>query len=272
LADSGGPIAVSVCGATGATGQRVVREILESDDFRLAGAIVAPETTEIGSEIAAGVTVTSSAVEGILGAEVIIDFSAPAAVVSLLDALEARPLPAVVGTTGLPPAVRDRLARLAELRPVVFAPNMGLGVNVLRRLIRQAARAVGEGWDAEIVEVHHRRKKDAPSGTALALAEDLARTLGRDPTRDLTLERSGQIGARTDTEIGVQALRGGDVVGEHTVMLLGQGERIELIHRATDRTTFAVGALRAAIWACAPGRAAGLYTMDDVLFGSVDDR
>ncbi len=267
-----GPIAATVCGATGATGRRVVEEILESPLFRLAGAVAAPGTPEIGAELAPGATVTASPAVGIAAAQVVIDFSAAVAVEALLEALEAHPLPAVVGTTSLPPATRERLERHARTCPVVFAPNMGLGVNVLRRLIRQAASAVGEGWDAEIVEVHHRRKKDAPSGTALALAEDLARALGRDPARDLTLARAGDIGARTDAEIGVQAVRGGDVVGEHTVMLLGQGERIELIHRATDRTTFAAGALRAARWVCVPDRAPGLYTMDDVLFGSVDDR
>lgn len=267
-----GPIAAAVCGATGATGMRVVEELLESPLFRLAGAVAAPGVPEIGRSIGAGVTVTADPAEGIDAADVVIDFSAPVAVEALLAALEAHPLPAVIGTTGLEPATRARLERHARTRPVVFAPNMGLGVNVLRRLIRQAAAAVGEGWDAEIVEIHHRRKKDAPSGTALALAEDLAHALGRDPARDLTLSRVGDVGARTDAEIGVQALRGGDVVGEHTVMLLGQGERIELIHRATDRTTFAAGALRAASWVCGPGRAPGLYTMDDVLFGSVDDR
>ena len=266
------PLAAAVCGATGATGSLVVQEILASPHMQLAGAGAAPGEPASGAELSPGVAVVAAPGEGIRAADVVIDFSAPPALDALLDALEARPVPAVVGTTGLSAAQRARLARFAEVRPVVFAPNVGLGINVLRRLVKQAAEAVGGSWDAEIVEVHHRRKKDAPSGTALALAADVAGVLDRDADRDLVLERAGDVGARTDAEIGVQALRGGDVVGEHTVMLLGQGERIELIHRATDRTTFAAGAVRAARWVCAAERAPGLYSMDDVLFGSADDR
>lgn len=265
------PLAAAVCGATGATGSLVVQKILSHPLMHLTGAVAAPDAPELGAELGPGVAVTDSPTEGIRTADVVIDFSAPQGLDGLLDALELRPIPAIVGTTGLSPEQHARLARLAEAQPVVFAPNMGLGINVLRRLVRQAVAAVGGSWDAEIVEVHHRRKKDAPSGTALALATDVAEVLKRDPGRALVLERAGDVGARTDLEIGVQALRGGDVVGEHTVMLLGQGERIELIHRATDRTTFATGAVRAARWVCAEGRPPGLYSMDDVLFGSADD-
>jgi len=257
------PIGVAVSGATGATGSLVVREVAASPAFVLTGALAAAGTPEIGDELGPGVRVTDKAAAALSGARVVIDFSAPAGVNGLLDALREHPVPTVIGTTGLGRDLRARIDALATHAPVVFAPNMSLGVNVLRRLVRQAAAAVGPGWDAEIVEIHHRRKKDAPSGTALALTSDIASTVGGEPV----LQRAGLVGARSDREIGVQALRGGDVVGEHTVMLVGHGERIELIHRASDRTTFAAGALRAAAWLCEPDRSPGLYSMDDVLFG-----
>jgi len=242
----------------------VVQAIRESGGFVLCGAVAAPDEPELGSEIERDVTITSDPHLAIEAADVAIDFSAPAATDALVSALADRPIPAVIGTTGLADEHLGAIGGLAERIPVVLAPNMGLGVNVLRRLVRQAAAVVGNDWDAEIVEIHHRRKKDAPSGTALALAGDVTATADR--RKEILTERSGLIGPRADTEIGVQSLRGGDVVGEHTVMFVGRGERLELIHRATDRATFAAGALRAARWALQPGRAPGLYSMDEVLF------
>jgi len=259
------PLRCVICGATGTTGSVIIREAVADPRFEVVSAIAAADAPELGAEIAPGVTVTASMDAALDRADAVIDFSAPPATATLVSALLERPRPLVVGTTGLPEDLQLALARLADAVPLVIAPNMGLGINVLRRLVQQAAAVLGADWDAEIVEIHHRRKVDAPSGTALALATDLAGAAGVDDAP--VLKRAGLVGPRSDGEIGVQALRGGDVVGEHTVYLLGEGERIELTHRATDRTTFALGALRAVDWLLAPGRLPGRYSMNDVLFG-----
>ncbi len=253
------PIPVTVCGATGTTGGLVVRAIGERPGWSLAGALVAPD--EAGAAVADGVTATGDPGAALAGAAVVVDFSAPAGTAVLLEALRRRPIPAVIGTTGLGPAHDEAIGALAAEVPVVVAPNMSLGVNVLRRLVRDAARALS-GWDHELVEIHHRRKVDAPSGTALALADDL----GAAPAQRLG-GRRGAVGPRPDGELGIHAVRGGDVPGEHTVYLLGEGERLELVHRAGDRRIFALGALRAAAWVHTPGRVPGRYSMDEVLFG-----
>jgi len=169
----------------------------------------------------------------------------------------------VIGTTGLAAAELDAIARAAERTPIVMSANMSLGVNVLFGLLERAARALGPAYDVEIVELHHRLKKDAPSGTAMAMARVVAQALGRDLEHEARYGRQGQVGARTPGEIGVLAVRGGDIVGEHTAYFCGLGERVELTHVATSRETFARGALRAAAWV--QGRAPGLYDMQDVL-------
>jgi 4-hydroxy-tetrahydrodipicolinate reductase len=169
----------------------------------------------------------------------------------------------VVGTTGLPPQARAEIAALARQVPMVLAPNMSVGVNVLFRLASQAASALGPSYDVEIVETHHRAKKDAPSGTALRLAELAAEALELDARSAIVYERHGETGARGAGTIGVQALRGGDVVGDHTVYFLAEGERLELTHRATSRENFARGAVRAARWVV--GKPPALYDMQDVL-------
>ncbi len=194
-------------------------------------------------------------------ADVVIDYSHPECTAPLVARLLEAPRPLLVGTTGLPSAVLRDLDVLARSAPVLLAANTGAGINVLARLVSEAVRLAGPGWDIEVLEMHHRHKVDAPSGTAWMLLDAAA---GGDRTRAVT-SRVGQTGPRTDDEIGIQALRGGDVVGEHTVFLVGHGERIELTHRAWDRDTFARGGLRAAAWLAAEGRAAGLYDMNDVL-------
>jgi 4-hydroxy-tetrahydrodipicolinate reductase len=196
-------------------------------------------------------------------ADVVVDYSHPYWTGPLLDRLLAKPRPLVVGTTGLGDAARERLDALSAHAPVVVAPNTGTGINVLRNLVRAAAHAL-PGWDLEVLEMHHRKKVDAPSGTAWLLLEAAAD--GSDPGsgRERAVpSRVGDCGARTDREIGVQTLRGGDVVGEHTVYLVGHGERIELTHRAWDRDTFARGGLRAARWIV--DQPSGRYGMADVL-------
>ncbi len=261
------PLSVAVCGATGATGRVVVARILSDDDLALTGALAAPDDPAQGAELAAGVRVTDDPHAFLTRADVVVDFSAPAALEALLGALERRPVPLVVGTTALPQAVHGRLDELASRVPVLVAPNMSVGAQLLRRLVRLAAAATGPDWDVEIVELHHRRKVDAPSGTALALAEEVAGARGEDRRAALEIGRGRDAGPRASGAIGVQSLRGGDAVGEHTVMLLGSGERLELVHRATDRATFAAGALRAARWLCEPGRRPGRYAIDDLLAG-----
>ncbi len=200
-----------------------------------------------------------SAVGSIAESDVVIDFSHPDWTGPLVGRLLAEPRALVVGTTGLSPEIREQILLLSEQVPVVLAPNTGTGVNVLRGLVQKAAEALGAGWDTEVLEMHHRRKVDAPSGTAWMLLEALG------DRSDAVASRVGEIGARTDSEIGIQTLRGGDVVGEHTVYLIGEGERLELTHRAWSRDTFARGALRAARWLLEDGRPPGLYSMADVL-------
>lgn len=201
----------------------------------------------------------------LLRADVVIDYSHPDWTGPLLARLLAAPRPLVLGTTGLTPRMLENIDALAKVAPVVHASNTGTGVNVLRTLVTDAVKRLGPGWDIEVVEMHHRRKVDAPSGTAWMLLEAAERARGDgDPRRNAVPARVGETGARTDMEIGVQTLRGGDVVGEHTVFLIGHGERIELTHRCWDRDTFARGGLRAARWLLG-GRAPGLYSMDDVL-------
>lgn len=197
------------------------------------------------------------------GAQVVVDFSSPEACAEAAGLAAERGVPFVSGTTGLDESQQTLLRKAAERIPLLHAPNMSVGVQLLLRLVAEAARAMGEGFDAEILEIHHRHKKDAPSGTALRLAETLAEALGRNLSQEGRYGREGQVGARTAGEIGVMALRGGDVVGEHTVYFLGEGERIELTHKASSRSAFASGAIRAAKWIV--GKPAGLYGMKDVL-------
>lgn len=192
-------------------------------------------------------------------ADVVIDYSHPDWTEPLVRSLRSSPKPLLVGTTGLPATVQADLEALARDVPVVIAANTGTGINILRRLVAEAVRLAGPGWDVEVLEMHHRRKVDAPSGTAWMLLET-ATGGSREPA---VPARVGETGARTDDEIGIQSLRGGDVVGEHTVYLVGHGERIELTHRAWDRDTFARGGLRAAQWLATA--APGLYDMNDVL-------
>jgi 4-hydroxy-tetrahydrodipicolinate reductase len=210
-----------------------------------------------------GVCITSDVEEFLSNVEVVIDFSVAPATAKLLPICAGQHIPMVIGTTGLDAATRAGLERAAEMVPIVFAPNYSQGVNALYFLAARATELLGPAFDAEIVEIHHRNKVDAPSGTAVRLAEVVAGAKRLDPETAVSHGRSGHVGARPLEEVGVMALRGGDVVGEHTLYLTGEGERIELTHRATDRSIFARGAVRAAHWVV--GRPAGLYDMADVM-------
>ena len=262
-------INVVVTGAAGRMGREIVRLVAASGTLKLHGAVdrapggLGQDALALAGLPAGGVTVAGTLAEALPGAGVVIDFTTFEASVAHAGLCAAAGVPLVIGATGFTPEARARVAAAAGRIPVLLSPNMSVGVNVLFELVRQAAAVLGDAYDVEIVELHHKRKKDAPSGTAMKLAEVAVEALGRDATKDLAFARHGMIGERPPREIGVQTVRGGDIVGEHTVYFCGDGERLELTHRATAREQFARGAVRAAAWL--PGRPAGLYDMTDVL-------
>jgi 4-hydroxy-tetrahydrodipicolinate reductase len=252
-------------------GSRILNALRGEDDFAVTGAFEKPESPQVGLDAgllsgAGPLEVTvSPGIEKALerGADVVIDFTAPNASLHHAKVCAQSGVALVVGTTGFSAQAKAELAGHAQKIALLMAPNMSVGVNVLFRLVSDAARALGGGYEVEIVEMHHRAKKDAPSGTALRLAEVAADALGLDAHEAGVYERHGDVGARRPGTIGLQALRGGDVVGEHTVFFLADGERLELSHRATSRENFARGAVRAARWL--HGKKPGLYDMQDVL-------
>ncbi len=254
---------VAVCGALGRMGERVRAALADSAELQLGAALEAPGHPGLGSELAPGVKLGSDLGAALSGADVAIAFATPEASLALVRGAAERRVPCVIGTTGFSAAERAELERLAGRCPVVLAANFSVAVNVLRHLAGEAARLLGPGYDAEIVELHHAGKVDAPSGTALELAGaiEAGRSAGTSARR--ILAREGLTGARPHGPVGLQALRGGDNPGEHTVLFLGRGERLELAHRAATRDHFAQGALRAAAWVI--GRPPGLYGMAQVL-------
>lgn len=262
-------VSIAMLGAAGRMGGAIIRAMDGSADVKLTAAVDHAASPKLGTDAGtlAGVAPAGVAVTGALpapgAASVWIDFSSPAATTANAAAAVRAGAALVVGTTGVGEAGRQALSEAARTIPVVFAANTSVGITVLLKLVAEAARLLGPSFDLEVVETHHRMKRDAPSGTALRLAEALAEATGRDLAQDARYARQGDVGPRTASEIGIQTLRGGDVVGDHTVFFLGQGERIEITHRASSRDTFAHGALRAARWAA--GRPAGMYDMRDVL-------
>jgi len=264
------PLNIGVVGASGRMGRMVVSIIAATDGCVLAGATEAPGSAQIGADAGAlagvgecGVRITDDAAAMFAGVGVVIDFTVPAATAGHAALAAQAGCALVAGTTGLEASHRGALETAAAAVPVVWAPNMSAGVNLLFAITEQVARALGEDFDIEIVEMHHHHKVDAPSGTALGLGQAAAAGRGVDFDAVKVLSREGITGARKRGSIGFATLRGGDVVGEHTVVFAGAGERVELSHRATDRAIFARGAVRAALWT--GGKPAGLYTMRDVL-------
>jgi 4-hydroxy-tetrahydrodipicolinate reductase len=248
-------------------GQAIVRLVQEKHESQIVGAIAAADAIEQGRDVGEvagighiGVAVTHDHAVGLLGADVVIDFSHAAAMQTLIRSVKRARVALVSGTTGLGASDRAALDDLAETVPVLWAANMSPGLEAVVQMARLAAATLGEEYDIEIVETHHRQKVDAPSGTALRLAEAV-----REVRPDLAMKhgREGRPGARGKNELAVMALRGGDVVGDHTVHLLGLGERIEITHRATQRDVFARGALRAARWLI--GKRPGRYAVRDLL-------
>ena len=257
------PLAVGVPGAAGRMGRMLVQLIGETPGLSLAAALERPDSPALGEELAPGVRIDGDVDGALARSQVLVDFTAPAATAQLVARAAHKRVAMVIGTTGCGPEELQAIWKASSTIPIVMSANMSLGVNVLFGLLAEAARALGDDYDVEIVELHHRLKKDSPSGTALAMAKVLAETLGRDLAKEARYGREGNLGARTKKEIGVLAVRGGDIVGEHTAYFCGLGERLEITHRASSRETFARGALRAAEWL--KGRPAGLYDMQDVL-------
>lgn len=260
---------IAIAGAGGRMGRTLIEAVLAAPDLALAAALDAPGSPVLGRDAgeplgrATGVTVGTDVRAGLAAADCIVDFTRPEGTLEHLDACVALGRAAVVGTTGFSAAQRAAVEAAAARIPLVLAPNFAVGVNAVFKLAEVAARILGEGYDVEIIEAHHRHKVDAPSGTALRLGEIVARALGRDLARDAVHGRQGDTGERDPRAIGFHAVRGGDIVGEHTVIFAGEGERVEVAVRSGSRMTYAVGALRAARWVA--GRPPGLYDMSDVL-------
>jgi 4-hydroxy-tetrahydrodipicolinate reductase len=263
---------IAIAGSSGRMGRTLIEAVLASADAQLSGALDTPGSPILGQDAGAflgrssGVTVTADLSEGLSGADVLIDFTRPEGTLAHLQMCRALGVRAVIGTTGFSPAQKAELGACAQDLALVLAPNMSVGVNVMLRLLEQAARALGDGYDIEVLETHHKHKVDAPSGTALAMGEVLARARGLNLAEHGVFTRHGQTGERPAQAIGFATLRGGDIVGEHTVLFAGAGERIEISHKSSSRANYAEGSLRAARFLAAlPAGTAGIYDMADVL-------
>jgi len=251
-------------------GRAVLSCIFEAEDLKLVGAVtetgdalLGRDAGELAGADAAGVPVTDERSQALHAAQVAVDFTLPTVTEANLRACVEHGTAIVIGTTGLEPRVHKAMEQAAHEIPIVYARNLSVGVNVFMELVARAAKALADGYDVEIAETHHRHKVDAPSGTALALGERIAATRGRKLDELAVHARHGQTGPRVPGTIGFSVVRGGNVVGEHSVRFIGAEEEVEFFHRAGDRKTFARGALRAARWAA--GQAPGLYSMADVL-------
>jgi 4-hydroxy-tetrahydrodipicolinate reductase len=263
-------IRIAVAGAAGRVGARIIQMIQNTEGFTVTGAFERPDHPLIGRDVGSiagsgesGVELREDISEAAEGADVLIDFTTPECTMHNIRTIAKTGQAMVIGTTGITGQNREELEGLAQSIRCVMSPNMSAGVNVLFKVVGDIARILREGYDMEILEAHHRLKKDAPSGTALHIADILATTTGRNLDVDAVYERKGLIGERRDAEIGIQAIRAGDIVGEHTVIFAGFGERIEVTHRAHSRDNFAKGALLAAAWVITQPN--GLYDMQDVL-------
>ncbi|WCM92908.1 4-hydroxy-tetrahydrodipicolinate reductase [Acidovorax sp. NCPPB 2350] len=264
------PCRVAVAGASGRMGRMLIEAIRASDgDVVLAGALDVAASPAIGSDAtaflghASGVAITADLREALARADVLIDFTRPEGTLAHLAVCAELGVKAVVGTTGFTDAQKAEIAAFAQRTAVVMAPNMSVGVNVTLKLLEMAAKALATGYDIEIVEAHHRHKVDAPSGTALKMGEVIAQALGRDLKECAVYGREGVTGERDPSTIGFATVRGGDIVGDHTVLFAGTGERIEIAHKSSSRATYAQGSLRAVRFLAA--HRTGLFDMFDVL-------
>lgn len=261
---------VAVMGAAGRMGKTLIEAITAAEGVTLSAATVLPDSTLIGADAGevAGVGRLGVALKGSLQEikddfDLLIDFTGPETTMENLAFCQVHKKKMVIGTTGLNEEQKNRLQQAAEQIAIMFAPNMSVGVNLCFKVLDLVARTLGDDYDVEIIETHHRHKVDSPSGTALRLGEVVADALGRDLSSCAVYGREGQIGARPQKEIGFETIRAGDVVGDHTVLFATEGERIEITHKASSRMTFAKGAVRAASWL--ENKATGLFDMQDVL-------
>jgi len=263
------PLRIAIAGATGRMGQMLIEAVRASDDLRLSGALDRPDSPALGHDAAAyagqntGVPITADLRQGLNDAQVLIDFTRPEGTLAHLQVCRALGVHAVIGTTGFTDAQKAEIAGIAQDIAIVMAPNMSVGVNVTLKLLEMAAKALSTGYDIEIIEAHHRHKVDAPSGTALKMGEVIAGALGRDLKDCAVYAREGVTGERDPSSIGFATIRGGDIVGDHTVLFAGTGERIEITHKSSSRATYAQGSLRAARFLAQQRR--GLFDMFDVL-------
>lgn len=263
-------IKIIVSGAAGKMGSRIIALSREYENIRLVGSIERKDHKNIGQDIGEtigigkiGVNLVSNVKDIREKADVFIDFSTREATLEHLKALSENPVSMVIGTTGLSREDIEEIRGYAQKIPCVLSPNMSIGVNLLLKVLQDVARVLGQDYDIEIIEAHHRLKRDAPSGTAIKMAEVIAQALNRNLDEVAVYARKGLIGERAKKEIGIQTVRAGDIVGEHTVLFGGLGERIEITHRVSSRDTFARGALKAALWVST--QKPGLYDMQDVL-------
>ncbi|MDB5949361.1 MAG: 4-hydroxy-tetrahydrodipicolinate reductase [Massilia sp.] len=260
---------IAVAGASGRMGRMLVEAIAAAPDVQLSGALDVAASPALGQDAGAflgrpaGVAITSSLDAALAGARCLIDFTRPEGTLAHLAYCAEHGIAMVIGTTGFDDAGKAAIRAAAEKTAIVFAPNMSVGVNVTLKLLEMAAKSFAEGYDIEIVEAHHRHKVDAPSGTALKMGEVIADALGRDLKQCAVYGREGVTGARDPSTIGFATIRGGDIVGDHTVLFAGDGERIEISHKSSSRVTYAHGALRAARFLA--DKTTGLYDMRDVL-------
>ena len=260
---------ITVAGASGRMGQMLIDAILASSDCRLAGALDVAASPAQGQDPAAaqgqssGIRVTSDLHAGLKDAGCLIDFTRPEGTLAHLRVCRELGVKAVIGTTGFSEAQKAEIADIAKDIAIVLAPNMSVGVNVTLKLLQMAAQALSTGYDIEIIEAHHRHKVDAPSGTALKMGEVMAQAMGRDLKDCAVYERYGHTGERDPSSIGFATIRGGDIVGDHTVLFAGIGERIEVTHKSSSRATYAQGSLRAVRYVA--GQPRGLFDMFDVL-------
>ena len=260
---------IAVAGASGRMGQMLIEAVMAAPDCALSGALDRVGSPLVGLDAASfagqtsGVTVTADLQQGLAQSQCLIDFTRPEATLAHLRVCKELGLNAVVGTTGFTPEQKAEITALAQDMAIVLAPNMSVGVNVTLKLLQMAAKALATGYDIEIIEAHHRHKVDAPSGTALKMGEVIADALGRNLQDCAVYAREGVTGERDPSSIGFATIRGGDIVGDHTVLFAGTGERIEISHKSSSRVTYAQGSVRAVRFLA--GKTTGLYDMFDVL-------
>lgn len=262
-------IRIAIAGASGRMGRMLIEAVLQAEDMQLAAALDQPGSPWLGKDAGdfagapCGVKVSDALEDALAQVDCLIDFTRPEGTLRHLEICRRLGVHLVIGTTGFTTEQKTLIQQAANEIPLVFAPNMAVGVNAVFRLLDVAARILNEGYDVEVIEAHHRHKVDAPSGTALRMGEVVAEALGRDLSECAVYGREGHTGERPATQIGFSTIRGGDIVGDHTVLFAGEGERIEITHKSASRKSYASGSLRAARFM--QGKAKGLFDMQDVL-------